>query len=210
MADTELKTYYDKPAPADYSIHELIQKRWSARSFDSRPIEPQKLLSIFEAARWAASSHNSQPWRFIMARNDMTQSFADLLSVLKEGNQLWAKHAPVLGIAVAQVEDEQGRQLTHGEHDTGMAVAHIALQAAAEDIHMRMMAGFYPNQARDLYNIPANFKPLTAFALGYYGTPDDLPEEKRLHDKERPRRPIAETVFAGSWEQPARLVREER
>lgn len=199
-------THYENPAVTDYPIHDLIRRRWSARAFDPRPIEAEKLLSILEAARWAASSRNRQPWRFIIAPREAEQDFADMLAVLKEGNQLWAQNAGVLGIAVAELQTEDGSVNRHAEHDTGMALAHIALQAVEYDLHIRMMGGFYPDKAREFYNIPENFTPLTAFALGYHGDPELLPEDKRNHESPRSRRPLAETVFAGGWTQTAPLV----
>jgi nitroreductase len=202
--------YYEKPADTDFPIHPLMQRRWSPRVLSPRPVEPEKLLSLFEAARWAASSYNRQPWRFIVARREMASSFEQLLSVLKEGNQLWAQHAAVLGLAVAEVRDAEGNTNRHAHHDTGMALAHMALQAVEFDLHLHMIAGFYVDQAREVYHIPENFEPLTAFAIGYYGDPEQIPEEKRRHSAERRRRPLTETLFAGHWGESARLVREER
>src|SRR5436190_24164282 len=91
----------EKPAPADFPIHDLLKRRWSPRAFADRPVEPDKLRRLLEAARWAPSSYNEQPWAFIVATKDQPEQFERLLSCLVEFNQSWAKAAPVLMLTVA-------------------------------------------------------------------------------------------------------------
>src|SRR5262245_60647726 len=93
----------ERPAPTDHPIHELLARRWSPRAFDARPIEPEKLSSLFEAARWAPSSFNEQPWSFLLARREEPASFARMLECLVDANQAWAKDAPVLILTVARL-----------------------------------------------------------------------------------------------------------
>lgn len=203
---TETRLY--KPAETPYPILDLIRKRFSPRAFDSRPIEKDKLVTILEAARWAASAMNAQPWRFIVATRDNEAEFQKMLLILREGNQKWAKDAPVLMLAVAHEEHDGGQVNRYAEHDTGQALAYIAVQAMAYDIYLRMMGGFYPDKAREIYNIPQGYKPLTALALGYHGTLEQLEESILVRERHpRTRKPLTELVFSGDWENTADLVK---
>lgn len=203
---TETRVY--KPAETDYPILDVIKKRFSPRTFDSRPVEKDKLLTILEAARWAASSMNTQPWRFIIATRDNETEFSKMLTVIKEGNQAWAKDAPVLMLAVAREEHDNGSPNNHAEHDTGQALANLALQAVKLDLYLRMMGGFYPDKAREVYNIPGGFKPMTALALGYLGTLEQLNEQLQAREQTaRSRKPLSELVFSGDWENISDLVK---
>jgi nitroreductase len=194
------------PNATDYPVHELIAKRWSPRAFADRPVEPEKLRSIFEAARWAASSGNEQPWRFILATKSNPDEYASLLSVLNPKNQTWAQSAPVLGLSVAMLEREGGKPNRHAMHDTGAALAQLDLQAVALGLFVHPMAGFSIEKARELYHIPANAEPAAAFALGYLGDPAILPEDLRAREEApTPRRPAGENVFEGEWGSPAPL-----
>lgn len=194
-----------KPAETCVPILDVIRDRWSPRAYDSRPVEREKLLSILEAARWAASAMNAQPWRFIVATRDNEAEFQKMLGVLKEGNQEWAQHAPILLLAVSKLQHDSGHPNRHAQHDTGMALANLVLQARAHDLGVRMMGGFYPEKAVEAFNIPAEYEPITALALGYYGDPDNLPENRRAQELviERARKPLSEIVFAGDWENTA-------
>ena len=204
MTTTEKKPL-SKPAVTSVPVLDVIRDRWSPRAYDSRPVEREKLLSVLEAARWAASSRNAQPWRFIVATRDNEAEFQKLLSVIKEGNQEWAQHAPVLLLAVAEVTMDNGNTNRHALHDTGMALAQLTLQARAHDLGVRMMGGFYPEKAVEVFNIPEAFQPITAVALGYFGDPDNLPENRRAQELviERVRKPLNELIFSGDWEQSA-------
>src|ERR1700733_13233393 len=114
----------EKPAPSDAPVHNLIRNRWSPRAFDSRPVEPEKLRSLFEAARWAASSNNGQPWYFIVATKDDGENFARVLQAFNENNQAWAKNAPVIGLSVAALKFAQNdKPNRHALHDVGQAAA---------------------------------------------------------------------------------------
>ena len=146
----------------------LIKHRWSPVGFDrQRDIDLATLVSILEAARWAASSANLQPWRFIIAPRDNGSEFQRALSILKEGNQTWARHAAVLLIAVTQRYPKPEYRHPYASHDLGLAVGQMVLQALDHGVYAHQMAGIYPEKAREVYQIPDDFEPFTAIALGY-------------------------------------------
>jgi nitroreductase len=195
-----------KLAAADHAIHPAIQQRWSPRAFAPHPVEPEKLLSLLEAARWAPSSGNGQPWHFIVGAQG-TATHARLVETLREGNLPWAAQAPVLMLSVAQTITASGRIATHALYDVGLAVANLTVQATAFDLFVHQMGGFYPEKARALFAIPDGFEPVTMLAIGYLGAPETLDE--RLRERElmpRTRRPLSEFVFEETWGKVAELV----
>jgi nitroreductase len=191
----------DKPADTQYSIHELLRQRWSPRAFDDRPVEPEKLRSLFEAARWAPSSNNEQPWRFIVATKDHEVEWNRLLACLLEGNRKWAYRAPVLVLSVASVNfEDEAKPNRHAFHDTGMAVENLSLQATSLGLAVHQMAGFDVEKARADLKIPPDYEPVAMIAVGYPGDPFSLPD--RLRERElqlRSRRPISAWTFSGQW-----------
>ncbi len=199
-----------KTARTDYPLHDLLRERWSPRSFTDKPVETEKLRSLFEAARWAASCANEQPWHFLLALKDDPAAFEQMLACLNESNQTWAKSAWGLGLTVARLTFVRGDKLNrHAYHDVGQAWANLALQATALGLHVHPMAGFNLEKARSTYAIPEGFDPVTAFALGYLGNPDDLPAEdlRQRETAPRIRKPISEFVFSGSWGNVCPLVK---
>ncbi|GCF10824.1 nitroreductase family protein [Dictyobacter arantiisoli] len=202
MSNTNI-TPLRKPAEAAHPIHELISERWSPRAFSTRPVEHQKLHSIFEAARWAASAANFQPWSFIFAVKEHAEDHARILETLVPNNAGWAKEAPVLIITVAKLYDFAGREY-HSYYDLGMAVENLVIQAGDLGLVVHQMGGFDADKARELFNIPAGYNALTVIALGYPGSADDLHpvlRERELAPRER--KPLEEFVFEGSWKQAA-------
>ncbi len=199
----------EKVAPSDYPIEALLSRRWSPRSFADRPVEEAKLRHLFEAARWAASSYNEQPWTYIVATREHPAEYQKMLSCLVEFNQGWAKSAPVLAISVARMKfRENGSPNRHAQHDVGAASTTLALEAVALGLAVHQMAGFDPELARNTYHIPADCEPMAAMAIGYPGHPDALPE--KLRDREtapRVRRPISEFVYSGDWGTPAAFTK---
>ncbi len=191
----------EKPADAQYPIHDLIKRRWSPRAFSDRPVEPDTLRSLLEAARWAPSSNNEQPWNFIVATKDNQTEFSQLLSCLVEGNSLWAQHAPVLMVSVARMSfEDDGKPNRHAFHDVGQAVANLIVQATALGLAVHQMAGFHPDKVRELYGVPKEFEPVAAIALGYPGDPQSLPDKLRTRElAPRERKHIAKFVFTGRW-----------
>ena len=190
-----------KPAPSDYPVHELIRERWSPRAFADKPVPQDVLRSIFEAARWAPSSNNEQPWAYLIATKEDKDGFAKMLSVLVEFNVGWAKSAPVLALAVANLSFAKNNAPNrNAQYDTGAATALLSVEATAHGLAVHQMAGFDPEKARQVFGIPAGREAIAAIAIGYPGDPASLPQP--LKDREmapRTRKPIAEFVMAGHW-----------
>lgn len=190
-----------KQASTEYPIHELLAKRWSPCAFSAQGVPEDDLRSLFEAARWAPSSYNEQPWRYIVATKADLEQYDRLLSCLVPGNQEWAKTAPVLALGCASLRfDRNGKPNAAALHDLGLASACLTLEATARGLFVHQMIGILPDRARELYQIPDDVQPLTGLAIGYLGAPDELPEKLRLRDlAPRTRKPLAEFVFSGAW-----------
>jgi len=196
-----------KRARPDYPIADLLAARWSPYGFDPRPVAASDLRSLFEAARWAPSSYNEQPWRYLVAMREDEGAFADLLSCLVEANQQWARSASALVIAVASTAfARNGKPNAVARHDIGLASANLTVEATARGLAVHQMAGILPERARELYGIPDGFEAVTALAIGYPAALGSLDDRVRdLDTAARPRRPQAEFVFAGAWGKPATL-----
>lgn len=192
----------------DHPVHELIAKRWSPYGFSDRPVSQDDLRSLFEAARWAASSYNEQPWRYIVATKEDPGELERLLSCLVEPNQEWAKAAPVLALGVAGLRFARNDKPNGvAIHDLGLAAANLTLEATARGLVVHQMAGILPDHARELYAIPDTFQPFTALAIGYAADPAGLSDEMKQRDLgERTRRPLGEFVFAGQWGKSSELA----
>ena len=193
-----------KPAPADHPLHDLISRRWSPLAFAPRSVPADALHSVFEAARWSPSAFNEQPWRFIVGTRSGgdSETFAQIVSCLLPGNQVWADTAPVLMIALAALTSSRdGRDNPYALYDTGQAVAHLTFQASALDLFVHQMAGFDKDKARETFAIPDTLLPVAAIALGYMGELSVLTDDKqreRHQNPDRARKPLAEIVFTGS------------
>lgn len=136
-------------------MNDLIRRRWSPRAFDGRPVEPEKLHALFEAARWAASSGNVQPWYFLVAAEDDPDNFDRVLQTFKERNQSWVKNAPVIGLSVAALYLPQSTDPNrHAFYDVGQAAATLALQATDLGLQLHQMAGIFPEKAREIFVSP--------------------------------------------------------
>lgn len=197
-----------KQATPDHPIHELIARRWSPYAFADRPVSDDDLRSLFEAARWAASSYNEQPWSYIVATRANTAEFERLLSCLVEGNQAWAKAAPVLGIGCTRLHFVRNNKPNAAAiHDLGLASATLTLEATARGLHVHQMIGILPDRVRELYHVPEGVQPLTGLAIGYVADPSILPDGYRQRDlAARQRKPLAEFVFGNQWGSPSSLV----
>jgi nitroreductase len=198
----------EKAADTQYPIHELLQRRWSPRAFSERMVEPSKLQSILEAARWAPSSFNEQPWSFIIATKENQAEYNRLLSCLTESNQQWAQAAPVLMISVAKHHfKHNGQENRHAFHDVGSSVENLVIQGMALGIFVHQMAGFNVDKVREIYSIPEGYAPVAAIALGYLGDPLSLSEQLREREMAaRTRKPLKEFVFTGNWGQSSPVV----
>lgn len=196
-----------KHARPDHPILELNAARYSPYGFEPRSIGAEDLCSLFEAARWAPSSYNEQPWRFVVATRDQPQEFARVLSCLVEANQAWAKHASVLALGIVSRRFARNDKPNKAaEHDLGLAAAHLTFEATARGLHVHQMIGIDPERARSEFAIPEGHDALTALAIGYAADPAKLDEKLRQRDTApRQRKPLAEFVFGGRFGQAARL-----
>ena len=185
------------------AVHNLIEKRWSPRAFAGTAVGVEQLEALFEAARWAPSAMNEQPWRFIYATQEDPEAYDRLLNCLVEANQVWAKNAPVLFLSVAKkTYDLNGNVNGHAWHDVGMATANLVLQATDLDLHVHLMGGFSADKARQVLEIPDGFEPVTMGAIGYIGDPEALPEHLKARElSPRQRKPLHDIVFNGTWKQ---------
>jgi len=176
-------------------VHPLIRKRWSPRAFAERPISDEQLAELFEAASWAASAFNEQPWRYVYSHRG-TDRFEDLLAALAPGNQTWAADAAVLFVSLyKRTHTHNGRVNQLAGHDTGMANAQLLLQAIHRDIYGHLMSGFDPARVVETLELDDDLLPVCMGALGYLGAVDTLPDD--LHAREltpRARRPVADFV----------------
>ncbi len=197
----------EKPAAPDFEITELLRQRWSPRAFDPRSVEPEKLRALLEAARWAPSCMNEQPWHFIVARRAEDEDFQRLADCLTGNNRQWAPQAPVLLLSVARTSFARNdRPNRHALHDLGLAVGQLLVQATSLGLVVHQMAGFDEQKAREALHIPEGFEPVAAIAIGYPGDPDQL--DDALRERElgpRVRRTQSEFVHAGSWRRPLEL-----
>jgi nitroreductase len=198
----------EKPAETQYPIHELLQRRWSPRAFSDRPVSAEHLRSLLEAARWAPSSYNEQPWNFLVATKHDQADYDRLLSCLRNTNQMWARLAPVLAISIAKlVFTDGGEPNRHAVHDVGLAVENLVVQATALGLRVHQMAGIYPDKVRELYGVPGDHEVVAAMAIGYPGNPAILPEKfSQRETATRIRKPIADFTFAGHWGRPSPIV----
>jgi nitroreductase len=194
----------EQQADTRFPIHDLIARRWSPRAFDERLVDVATLRTLFEAARWAPSSNNEQPWRFVVASKDREADWNRLFDCLVEGNRRWASRAPILVLSIASMKfEDDGTPNRHALHDTGLATENLVLQATASGLVAHQMAGFDVEKARADLRIPSGYEPVAMIAIGYPGDPAVLPE--RLRERElrpRSRRPIGEWTFFGQWGTP--------
>ena len=190
-----------RQASTDHPVHELIAKRWSPYSFDDRPVPVADLQSLFEAARWAPSSYNEQPWNYIVATKEKPEEFSQLLSCLVEGNQVWARNAPVLVLGIARLNFARNDKPNRAAiHDLGLAAGNLVIEATARGLSVHQMIGILPDRAREIYEIPQGYEPMTGMAIGYLGDPSRLPGNLKERDlTRRSRKTLREFVFSGKW-----------
>lgn len=181
-------------------IHKIISGRWSPVAFSEQPVAQEVLDSLFEAARWAPSSFNAQPWKFMVAQKG-EELYPVLLDLLNEGNQEWARYAPVLVLSIAEmVPPGRTSGNKYAFHDTGMAVGNLLAQATANDLYVHQMGGYDREGARRVLNLPANLEPVAMMAIGYKGDPAKLPASIAVREqKERIRRPLSDIVLKAKF-----------
>jgi nitroreductase len=191
-------------------IHGLLENRRSPRAFTGRPVAPALITSLFEAARWAPSSANEQPWHFIVASKE-DPSYAIIFGSLTEKNQRWAGNAPFLAAAVAQTTYRRsGAPYQHAWYDLGQSVAHLTVQASSLGLVVHQMGGFDEVKLAEAFSLPAGYEPVVVFALGYAAGAETLPEDlQKREEAPRSRRPLESFVFTGRWGEPSRHIRTE-
>jgi nitroreductase len=189
------------PAKTDFEIHPLLANRYSPRAFLDKPIEPDVLRRIFEAARWSPSCNNDQEWFYVAGIRNQGSDFNRICSVLTPNNQTWASKASVLMIVCGRTAFWGGTTANKWfAYDCGQSAAHLTFQAASEGVSVHQMAGFDAQKAVSELSIPEGYVPFTAVAMGYAGDASLLPPV--LAEREtapRMRRPQKEFVFGGTW-----------
>jgi nitroreductase len=195
-------------ASTDHPIHELLAKRWSPYAFEDRLVPEADLCALFEAARWAASSFNEQPWNYIVATKETPDQFQQLLSCLVEFNQVWAKAAPVLALGVVRLRSARSGKVNRAAvHDLGLAAGNLLVEATARGLYVHQMLGIFPDKARQLFDIPEGFEAWTGIAIGYRGDAARLPDALQERDRlPRQRKTLSQLVFSGTWGQAAPFV----
>jgi nitroreductase len=200
---TVYSEHFRKPADATHPVHDLIRERWSPRAFSARPVESEKLHSLFEAARWAPSAGNQQPWNFIIATREHPEDHARFTNILNDLNKVWARNAPVLILTVIKDNDRPGFERAN-HFDAGMAVGNLLMQAVDLGLVTHQVLGLDAQKAITDLNIPEGYAPHAMIIVGYPDVPDQLPEELRLREAApRSRKALDEFVFEGSWQQAA-------
>lgn len=201
-----LEPYPEKEAPVRYEVHELIRRRWSTRAFDEqRPVEREKILTLLEAARWAPSCFNEQPWRYLVFDGSNPDAMRRARACLI-GFNAWAGRVPVLMLAsVKETFTYNAHANRHAQHDLGLASANLVLEAVHLGLAAHQMGGFDAERARREFDIPEGYTPMTMLAIGYpyRGPVDELPDMLRSMEQEtRQRKPIREIAFADRWGAP--------
>ena len=197
-----------KPAETSVAINNLIRDRWSPRSFLDKPVPKELLVSLFEAARWAASCNNSQPWRYIIATSDDSEEYERMQSCVNERNQRWTRLAPVIGFVCAYKMMGNGKPSPTHFYDTGMASAQLLMQATEHGLVVHQMAGILRDNVRETYAVPEDTDIVCGFGLGYQGEADLLPEE--LPEREvqpRVRQALSDFVFTGKFGETSPIVK---
>jgi nitroreductase len=186
----------DRIAATDHPVMDVLAGRWSPRAFDTTaPLDEQKLSSALEAARWAPSANNVQPWRFLVARRG-TAEHAAIVETLLGFNQVWAGDAAALVVAIAEDENAEGQLLATASYDLGQAVAHLSVQAHHDGLHVHQMGGFDRDALRARFGLEERFRPVTVIALGDLGDPALLPDGLRERESApRSRRPLSESLL---------------
>jgi len=189
-----------KEAKTRVPVNDFARKRWSPRAFSDVSVEKNKLIALFEAARWSASGGNEQPWRFILG-NRPDETWQKIFSILDKGNQVWNAIVPVLVLTCGKkIYSSDGSPSTYFQYDVGQSAAHLSLEAMHQGLHVHQMAGFSKEKAIELFGIPSEFLPLTVIAIGYLGDPKILNTTLQAREsEERSRKDLADLVFSGRF-----------
>jgi len=187
-----------KIAKTNYPVHELIRKRWSARSFSDKPISQELLNQFFEAASWAPSSMNAQPWKYIYSHRADEDAFHKMAECLTGGNSAWAPHASVLILSLAQIKFDNGHMNTAAMHDVGGSNILLMIEAVANNVYGHLMGGFDKEKTIKEFNLPEHLQPVVFIALGYLDDPHKLAEPYKTREATpRSRKGLEEFMFRG-------------
>lgn len=187
-----------KVAVTNSPILDVIKNRWSARAFADKPISDAMLQQLFEAASWAPSSMNAQPWSYVYAHRHDTEAFNALLDCLLPGNHTWAQNAAVLMVSLVKTHFDNGHENRHAHHDVGAANTNLMLEATANGIYGHLMGGYDMHKAQAVLNLPEHVEPELFVALGYLGDPSTLEEPFRTRET-TPRTRKNTTEFAHAF-----------
>jgi nitroreductase len=193
-----------KPAATEVSIHELIAGRWSPRAYANTPVSREHLHAVLEAARWAPSSYNAQPWRFVVFdRHEDEASFKRAFATLVPFNQGWNAPVPVLIAVTTHTLNSKGEVNRCAPYDAGAAAMALVLQAHALGLAAHQMSGFDVNAFRETFKIPDDVEVIAMIALGHYGDAEKLDPVLREREKSaRARQPLGEVAYRGAWKKP--------
>jgi nitroreductase len=173
----------EKTTAIEHEIISEIKIRKSGRAYSERPIEPEKLHSLLEAARWAPSSMNEQPWRYIVATKDDAVLYGKVFDALADSNKIWAKNAPVLIVSLARKTFiRNGVANRHAMYDTGSANGLLSLQATALGLNVHQMGGFVYDKLKNALTISDDIEIATVLSIGYPGDAESLPEALRTRE----------------------------
>jgi len=180
------------------TVHNLITDRWSPVAFDERELDYDQIHLLFEAAKWAPSARNAQPWRFIYARKDMPD-YKVFLELMSEANQVWASTAPLLVLPLAQViSTYKNRPNRLAFYETGMAVGNLLVQATAMGLFVHQIGGYDVERSKETLVIPERYEPMSMMAIGYKGDPSRLPKEVAAREEqERTRMELSKFLVPG-------------
>ena len=194
---TEANSSETNPRLPDYPVNPLFIERWSARSYSEEQVSDETLLSILEAARWAPSSNNLQPWRFVVART--TAEKQNFHSFIAPQNRVWCEKAPVLIALLSESVTATGQ--ANGSHafDAGTAWGYMALEATHQGLITHAMGGFDRELARTALSVPTEYAINAIIALGYRGEKSQLPEALQQRETPNTRRSLADSLYAGSY-----------
>ena len=195
----------DRTARTDHPVQEPIARRWSPYEYADQDVSGEDLRSIFEAARWSASSYNEQPWRYIVGRKSADGDlYQKVLDCLVEPNQAWARFAPVLALGIVSNRFSRNDKPNRvALHDLGLASAQLTLEASARGLVVHQMGGILPEKVAETFGLPEGYEAFTALAIGVHGENPDLPDDVRQRDRgERVRKPLGEIAFGEEWGSP--------
>jgi nitroreductase len=197
---------FDKKAKTVVPVNDLIARRWSGRAYDASRAVPEKhILALFEAARWSPSCFGDQPWRYIICNKYNNQvAWEQAFSCLGEGNQSWARDAPVLILSIADsIMSKTGKPNRWGQYDTGAATMSLCIQATELGLMVHQMGGFDADKSREIFSIPEQYTPMAMMTVGYQLPTDKIDGEiKEREFADRARKPLSQNFFEGSWGNP--------